>query len=63
MAMLTGEPYISNYLEFMDMDVRAIATVNNADLVVNDLIPEHVRVWNLSVNRPLIMSASSDPES
>ena len=61
-AMLTGEPYISNYLEFMDVDVRTIATVNNADLVVNDLIPGHVRVWNMAVhaNRPSTLSLTLD---
>lgn len=60
-AMLTGEPYLSNYLEFMNADVRVIATANDAELLVNELIPGHVRVWTLTIpaTRPALFILQS----
>lgn len=49
-AMLSGEPYLRNYLKFMEADVRFIAMADGAELAVDDPVPGHVRVWTLDTH-------------
>mmetsp|Transcript_41426 Transcript_41426/g.96858 ORF Transcript_41426/g.96858 Transcript_41426/m.96858 type:complete len:91 (+) Transcript_41426:803-1075(+) len=46
--MLSGEPFVIDYLEHIDADVEAVQEPEVCDLEVVELVPEHVRMWKLS---------------
>jgi len=48
-VMLTGEPYLLDYLRFMESDVQTIAMVNGATVTEAHPLQKHVRAWNLSL--------------
>lgn len=60
--MLTGEPYILEYLEHIDDDVRTSAVSHGRKswfVDVEDVVQNHVTMWTLSRNKQLARMAST----
>ena len=47
--MLTGEPYIKNYLKHMQTDINLISAVHGAKVKKRELLEDHVTVWDMRV--------------
>ncbi len=45
--MLSGEPYVLDYLKNMESDIEASAPSSEWDVTRVDVVEEHVRMWKL----------------